>query len=426
MNHPQLPQEQALLDLLPPPSAQVAAAASARPTLAQVLAHYQQQPSGGSGAAGAGTAGAATGAKPQHGAAAAKGQHVQLQPPPKNPVVLANEIQYTLQQAEEAARREQAAKLEAAAEHTAGTARAGGQTFEAAAASLLERAGGRQPLTSDRQLLPPLPRQQAAAAASAEDAGLPWQGVAAAAGLDAGSGALRMLVGVISACCTEQAAQRRAAIRETWAKTVLEVRGCGGGWGWWRCCYEVPEALLWGALEQPLKPFPACLPPQHPGVDLRFFLAQPPTAAASAAWLPRIQARGCRDSMLALPAPGPAAHGRALRQQGTHTHLPPLPSPPLLPATGRGGGGRRHCCAAGGRQLQEPAQQDAAPAALRSGAPRRRAPSAGEGRACAQERGRQRGHGGRLSQASQHATPSARPACLPPLSCRLHPHPQDR
>ncbi|KAL4451696.1 hypothetical protein ABPG75_007358 [Micractinium tetrahymenae] len=66
------------------------------------------------------------------------------------------------------------------------------------------------------------------------------------------AGQLRMLVGVISACCSPEALQRRAAIRETWARTIREARA-------------------------------------QPSVDLRFFLAQAPSNAASTSWLPTLQ-----------------------------------------------------------------------------------------------------------------------------------------
>lgn len=49
--------------------------------------------------------------------------------------------------------------------------------------------------------------------------------------------------------------------------------------------------------------------PQHPGIDLRFFLAQPPTAEALATWLPAIQVSGLPDR-----SAGPLCPTARLRQ----------------------------------------------------------------------------------------------------------------
>jgi hypothetical protein len=68
----------------------------------------------------------------------------------------------------------------------------------------------------------------AAAAASLRRAddwlGQPAFGSAeASAAAAVGSGEVRMFVGVISACCSQLAFERRAVIRDTWGKTLREV-----------------------------------------------------------------------------------------------------------------------------------------------------------------------------------------------------------
>ncbi|KAI3437810.1 hypothetical protein D9Q98_000257 [Chlorella vulgaris] len=131
---------------------------------------------------------------------------------------LANAIQAELQQEAEAAlraRREQAEKQQAAAAepNPRGAREEGGAT---------QSTEGRHPLAQQ-----------------------PGSGDS-----DSGeAGSVRMLVGVVSACCSDIALNRRQAIRDTWALSVAE----------------------------------------HENVDLRFFLAQPAAPELAAAWLPRLQ-----------------------------------------------------------------------------------------------------------------------------------------
>lgn len=79
----------------------------------------------------------------------------------------------------------------------------------------------------------------------------------------------------------------------------------------------------------PLAPLPlpsafcprhSCLP-QHPGTELRFFLAQPPDAAALVAWLPSIQVGGATGGGMGLRLCGTASAPREA--------LPSRPAPLL-------------------------------------------------------------------------------------------------
>jgi hypothetical protein len=183
---------------------------------------------------------------------------------------LANAIQAELQQEAEAAlraRREQAEKQQAAAAepNPRGAREEGGAT---------QSAEGRHPLA----------QQPGSGDSDSGDAGR-----------------VRMLVGVVSACCSDIALNRRQAIRDTWALSVAEVRrglkaclgseacGCSGLSG-----SEPPPFRLrvdcWSSATQPHAIVFICS--QHENVDLRFFLAQPAAPELAAAWLPRLQVKG--------------------------------------------------------------------------------------------------------------------------------------
>ena len=319
---PQQPAEAALLDLLPPPEQQASAAASNRPSLASMLRHYekkrqQDEEDAGSAAGGSAAGGAAATAGTGGGAAAQHGGSV----PQRAAADLANELQFTLQQAEEAALREKRAAEEREQEEqeqqqlqgkqgkhqgkhqlhrgsgrgSAGAAAHGSadddgsSAYQELAGSLLRRGIQRRPL----ELKP------AGGIQASTDAAAPALG----------SG-VRMLVGVISACCTEKAAERRAIVRDTWARTIREV----GGDGLRKCTAWQMQVCAWVAdWLRPASACPAsaaCSPAlvcllsgvtfvhassplcnlqSHPGIDLRFFLAQPPDAETAQRWLPALQ-----------------------------------------------------------------------------------------------------------------------------------------
>ncbi|PRW57106.1 Phosphatidylserine synthase 2 isoform A [Chlorella sorokiniana] len=263
MGYVQQPAEAALLDLLPPPEQQATFKTSSRPSLASMLRHYEkkrQQDVADTAAAAGDTAadGADTAASAGGGAAAQQVGSV----PQRVAADLANELQFTLQQAEEAALREKRAAEEQEAEEQEeeqeegrrheqhrGSSQGGngadgqaagdedGSAFQDLSQALLKQGIQRKPLALGANHVQPAVR----GSQGSTDAG------SAAA---AGSG-VRMLVGVVSACCTEKAAERRAILRDTWARTIQE---------------------------------------SHPGINLRFFLAQPPDAGTAARWLPALQA----------------------------------------------------------------------------------------------------------------------------------------
>ena len=295
---PDQPQEGALWELLPPgggaaggadssSAAAGGAAAASRPTLDQVLQRYEQLGEGISGSA-----------RTQAAAAGGSGGGVRT-------ASLATDIEHTIQQAEEAA---QPARKEAqeAQLRQGGQRQAGGseQAYQAAAAAALRRA-------DDRLGQPAFGGAEAAAAAAV------------------GSAEVRVFVGVISACCSQLALQRRAAIRETWGKTVREVgRGRVGGrkggkeaLHWRRCVVQWAHCPPAHASLADTHTHPSSssvlLLQRHPGIDLRFFLAQPPTAEAAAAWLPAIQVRLCLSE-------APSAAACAARYCLWCPHLPKL------------------------------------------------------------------------------------------------------
>lgn len=251
---PERAEEAALLELLPPgiPAGGRAAAdaAVAQPTLAQVLDLFGQDGSGGA-------------------------------------AVKANELQSALQQQEAEMQRAKDAAREAAL----GRDRPG--EWEQLPGAAASRPRG---LLLD-------------SGSSAVQQALGGSGPAHAEGTAAS--AVRLLVGVVSACCSETAAVRRAAVRETWGRAVQEVRGhtarsvC--------VCLSVPRLRSPTELTSLLPPL-HCNPyaaSQHPGAELRFFLAQPPSAAVAAALLPAI-------------AGEVAAHGDivVLRGADTYKNLP--------------------------------------------------------------------------------------------------------
>ncbi|PSC69470.1 UDP-c:betaGal beta-1,3-N-acetylglucosaminyltransferase 6 isoform B [Micractinium conductrix] len=218
---PEQPAEAALLAQAPVEAADAAGAAPHRLSLDEVLHRYSQLGAGfgsGSGAAG--------------------------EKLPSSAADLANEIQAAVQQIEERARRvrkQQAEKQREAAEAAA---------HEGTAAVHHERAGGGSTHSTHST--------HAAGSAGASDSLVE-------------PGQLRLLVAVVSACCSRETAARRAAIRDTWGRVVT----------------------------------------QHPNVDLRFFLSQPATPEAAAEWLPALQ-----DELLA------AGDLVVLRGADTYRQLP--------------------------------------------------------------------------------------------------------
>jgi hypothetical protein len=122
---------------------------------------------------------------------------------------LANQIQSELQQEEEAVRRARA-EAEGVQEAARAGIRAGSRrdSYEDAVMDALRRADE---------------RGMSGTAWRRDNA---WPGSVGAAEGDA-----RVLVVVTSACCTEAALERRAAIRDTWGKDIREVRRDGmGAW----------------------------------------------------------------------------------------------------------------------------------------------------------------------------------------------------
>lgn len=327
IGYPQQPAEAALLELLPSPEQQAAAGTSNRPSLASMLQHYEKkrqqseadgtQEAGGGAAAGAGSAGG-----PGDGAAAQQAGGV----PRLAAADLANELQFTLQQAEEKALREKRAAEEREEEKrqqqqqaagwqhrgssrggsaAAGQASGGDESsgaddsssaYQDLSQALLQQGIQRRPLALGKGKVP-LP------------AGGDSTGTGTAAAAPVGSG-VRMLVGLISACCTEKAAERRAIVRDTWARIIREV----GGDGLRKCTAWQMQVCAWVAdWLRPASACPAsaaCSPAlvcllsgvtfvhassplcnlqSHPGIDLRFFLAQPPDAETAQRWLPALQ-----------------------------------------------------------------------------------------------------------------------------------------
>lgn len=243
----QQPAEVALLGLLPAPNQQATAGASKRPSLADM--HYEQErvrSAEGSQAAATKAAGSAAGGAAAtssgNGGSAAQQQGSDSQ---SGAAELANEIQFTLQQAEEAALRERRAAEERAEEEREEAERQRqqlGQRRQAAQHAAAGRGGKDAPgqaagdggeATSYDELS--IGQLQRGVERRPHGLGLQQLGAAAAAGGAAtaptGSG-VRMLLGVVSACCTEKAAARRAVLRDTWARTIREVRVgmavCGG------------------------------------------------------------------------------------------------------------------------------------------------------------------------------------------------------
>ena len=170
---PEQPAEAALLAQAPVEAADAAGAAPHRLSLDEVLHRYSQLGAGfgsGSGAAG--------------------------EKLPSSAADLANEIQAAVQQIEERARRvrkQQAEKQREAAEAAA---------HEGTAAVHHERAGGGSTHSTHST--------HAAGSAGASDSLVE-------------PGQLRLLVAVVSACCSRETAARRAAIRDTWGRVVTQA-----------------------------------------------------------------------------------------------------------------------------------------------------------------------------------------------------------
>lgn len=189
--------------MLPPDSpaggaATAGAAAVAQPTLAQVLELFGSQGGGGSSK----TAFARDAAEK---VAAAGANNLK-----RSPADLANELQSALQQQEAEIQRAKDAAREAAL----GRAQPGERGQQ-----LLHAAASRQ-----RGLL--LDSGSAGHTGSAgQQKGLSSSGVLRHVEEGTAASAVRLLVGVVSACCSETAAARRAAVRKTWGRSVQEVRG---------------------------------------------------------------------------------------------------------------------------------------------------------------------------------------------------------
>ena len=226
IGYPQQPAEAALLDLLPPPEQQATIGTSNRPSLASMLRHYEKKRQQG-GVDASQTAGdsAAGGAANDDGAAVQQAGSV----PQRAAADLANELQYTLQQAEEAALREKRAAQEREAEEREQQQQGGqqgrqhGGAGRGSDAAAWQTAGGGEDGSAYQELSQALLQQGIQRRPLAEGASQAGLGAAA----NAGSG-VRMLVGVVSACCTDKAAERRAIIRDTWARAIREVCGLGG------------------------------------------------------------------------------------------------------------------------------------------------------------------------------------------------------
>lgn len=226
ISYPKQPAESALLDLLPPPEQQATIGTSSRPSLASMLRHYEKKRQQGAVDAGQATGDSAGGGAANDGGAVGQ----QAGSVPQSAAAdLANELQYTLQQAEEAALREKRAAEERETEEREQQQQGGqqerqhggsGRSGDGAAG---QTAGGVQDGSAYQELSQALLQQGIQRRPLAVGDGPIGLGAAA----NAGSG-VRMLVGVASACCTDKAAERRAIIRDTWARTIREVRGLGG------------------------------------------------------------------------------------------------------------------------------------------------------------------------------------------------------
>ena len=361
-----------------------------------MLEHYQKLAEGAggdtsadqAGAADGGAAGAGQPGKARAHAVGAKGQ----QQRPRTAADLANELQYSLQQAEEKALREKRAAREAAERQRRQAARGGrggeggeggeggkapllrqhsGDGYEEAVKEVLNRANERHPLADSPALGQPGERRGTWVAHAASQ---PTGSSGSAGDASAADDGVRMLVGVVSACCTEAAAQRRAAIRETWARDVLQVRAAAATYCGQPGLLALPVPIFCSTPHPPsacLKahcclpalcahPTPACLRcTLLPSLTLRTPTPRlPPMHTCTAASLPNHTVSGHRPALL------PCA---AAQRRGTGLLAARHPGVYWMP---RGGSHltERRVCGRGRRRLPQPPARLRCWGALRSAA----------------------------------------------------------